>query len=68
MSFVNLDLHVARLHVHIIKSPLPQKHAPRIELGSDTVSVRVTLIAFRPLSASKVSLCAVNAPVRRIGA
>ncbi len=38
MSFVNLDLHVARLHVHIIKSPLPHKHAPRIELGSDTVS------------------------------
>ena len=39
MSFVNLDLHVARLHVHTIKSPLPQKHAPGIELGSDTVSV-----------------------------
>jgi hypothetical protein len=37
MSFVNLDLHIAGLHVHIIKSPLPYKRAPGIEFGSDTV-------------------------------
>src|SRR4029077_4859089 len=28
MSFVNLDLDVARLHTHIGEAPLPQKHAP----------------------------------------
>src|SRR5205814_9079629 len=38
MAFVNLDLHVARLHLHTIKSPLPHQYAPRVELGSDAVS------------------------------
>ena len=39
MSFVNLDLHVARLRVHLGKPPLSQKHAPRIEPGGDIISV-----------------------------
>src|SRR4029453_9452980 len=38
MSFVNLDLHIAGLHVHTIKSPLPYKRAPGVEFGSDAVS------------------------------
>jgi hypothetical protein len=39
VRFVDLNLDVARLHTHIGEAPLPQKHAPRIEFGGDTVSI-----------------------------
>src|SRR4029077_4438641 len=39
IRFVYLNLNVARLHTHIGEAPLPQKHAPGIEFGGDTVSI-----------------------------
>jgi hypothetical protein len=39
MSFVDLDLHVAGLHVHVSEPPLPQKGAPRIECRGNAVSI-----------------------------
>src|SRR5215831_8808932 len=38
IRFVDLNLDLAGLHPHITQSPLPQKHAPRIEFGTDAVS------------------------------
>src|SRR5262249_21639333 len=39
MNFVNLDLDVASLHVHVGEAPLSQEHAPRIEFGGNAVSI-----------------------------
>ena len=66
VRFVNLNFDVARSNVDVAEVPLPHKQAPRIEFGRDVSSIERFQRSLSPLLAWKLSLCAVNDPVRRI--